>query len=66
MGVFDDRGDDRVDRVVAGYPRLGGLSELVAFARKSRLDLVIIALPITAEKRRLVQLTRRCRCCRPR
>ena len=26
MGVFDDRGDDRVDRVVAGYPRLGGLT----------------------------------------
>jgi Undecaprenyl-phosphate glucose phosphotransferase len=57
MGVFDDRGDDRVDRIIAGYPRLGGLSELVEFARKTRLDVVIIALPITAE-RRLLQLTR--------
>jgi len=57
MGVFDDRGDDRVDRIVAGYPRLGGLAELVEFARRTRLDVVIIALPITAE-RRLSQVAR--------
>jgi len=57
MGVFDDRGDDRVDRIVAGYPRLGGLGELVEFARSTRLDVVIVALPITAEKR-LLQVTR--------
>jgi len=57
MGVFDDRGDDRVDRIVAGYPRLGGLGELVEFARRTRLDVIIIALPITAEQR-LVQVTR--------
>jgi Undecaprenyl-phosphate glucose phosphotransferase len=57
MGVFDDRGDDRVDRIVAGYPRLGGREELVEFARKTRLDVVIIALPITAEQR-LVDVTR--------
>lgn len=50
-GIFDDRGDDRAARVIAGYPRLGGLSQLVSFARNSRLDLVIVALPITAEKR---------------
>jgi len=56
-GVFDDRGDDRVDRVISGYPRLGGLSQLVSFARNSRIDLVIVALPITAE-RRLLQVTR--------
>ena len=56
-GIFDDRGDDRIDRIISGYPRLGGVSELVEFARKTRLDLVIIALPITAEKR-LLQVTR--------
>ncbi|MFA5899053.1 MAG: undecaprenyl-phosphate glucose phosphotransferase [Hyphomicrobium sp.] len=50
-GIFDDRGDDRTAPMVAGYPRLGGLSQLVSFARTSRLDLVIVALPITAEKR---------------
>lgn len=57
MGVFDDRGDDRVDRIIAGYPRLGGSEQLVEFARKTRLDVVIVALPITAEKR-LLQVTR--------
>ncbi len=56
-GVFDDRGDDRVDRVIAGYPRLGGLKQLVSIARSSRLDLVIVALPITAEKR-VLEVTR--------
>ena len=56
-GIFDDRGDDRVDRVIAGYPRLGGLKQLVSVARNSRLDLVIVALPITAEKR-VVEVTR--------
>jgi Undecaprenyl-phosphate glucose phosphotransferase len=57
MGVFDDRGDDRVDRIISGYPRLGGLNQLVEFARRTRLDVVIIALPITAE-RRLSQVAR--------
>jgi len=56
-GIFDDRSDDRVARVVAGYPHLGGLKQLVSFARNSRLDLVIVALPITAEKR-VVDVTR--------
>jgi Undecaprenyl-phosphate glucose phosphotransferase len=56
-GIFDDRGDDRVDRVIAGYPRLGNIEALVEFARSTRLDMIIIALPITAE-RRLVDLTR--------
>jgi Undecaprenyl-phosphate glucose phosphotransferase len=57
MGIFDDRGDDRVDRIVAGYPRLGNLNALVAFARSTRLDIVIVALPITAEQR-LIDVTR--------
>jgi Undecaprenyl-phosphate glucose phosphotransferase len=57
VGIFDDRGDERVDRVVAGYPHLGDRDDLVAFARNTRLDVIIIALPITAENR-LVHLMR--------
>ncbi len=57
MGVFDDRGDDRVDRIISGYPRLGRLDALVEFARSTRLDVVIVALPITAEQR-LLDVTR--------
>jgi Undecaprenyl-phosphate glucose phosphotransferase len=56
-GIFDDRGDDRIERVIAGYPRLGGLKQLVSFARSSRLDMIIVALPIAAEKR-VIELTR--------
>jgi Undecaprenyl-phosphate glucose phosphotransferase len=50
-GVFDERGDARVGQMVAGYPNLGQLDELVAFGRKTRLDLVILSLPLGAEDR---------------
>jgi FlaA1/EpsC-like NDP-sugar epimerase len=50
-GIFDDRGHDRVAAAVAGYPKLGNIDELVAFARASRIDLLIVSLPVTAEKR---------------
>ena len=51
VGIFDDRGDDRVSPIIAGYPKLGTVSELVNFARTSRIDLLIVSLPITAERR---------------
>jgi Undecaprenyl-phosphate glucose phosphotransferase len=50
-GIFDDRGNSRVSPLTAGYPKLGTVGELVEFARGSRVDLLIISLPITAEKR---------------
>ena len=53
VGIFDDRGSDRVSPLVAGYPKLGNIDELVEFARSSRLDLLIVSLPVTAEKRLL-------------
>ena len=53
VGIFDDRGPDRVSPLVAGYPKLGNIDELVEFARNSRLDLLIVSLPVTAEKRLL-------------
>ncbi|CAN1722136.1 polysaccharide biosynthesis protein PslA [Hyphomicrobium sp. 1Nfss2.1] len=56
-GIFDDRSDERLTKNVAGYPHLGGLDKLVSTARSSRLDLVIVALPITAEKR-VLEVTR--------
>jgi FlaA1/EpsC-like NDP-sugar epimerase len=57
-GIFDDRGNDRVSPVVAGYPKLGNIDELVQFARGSRLDLLVVSLPVTAEKR-LLQLLKK-------
>jgi Undecaprenyl-phosphate glucose phosphotransferase len=50
-GIFDDRSADRVSPVVAGYPKLGNIDELVEFARNSRIDLLIVSLPSTAETR---------------
>ncbi len=57
-GVFDDRNDDRSTESVEGYPKLGNIDELVEFARKTRLDLIIFSLPVTAEAR-LLQMLRK-------
>ena len=56
LGVFDDRADDRSPLMVEGYPKLGNVDNLVEFARHTRIDLVIFALPITAEQRILQML----------
>jgi Undecaprenyl-phosphate glucose phosphotransferase len=50
-GIFDDRDDRRSPPVVAGYPKLGNISELIEFARIARIDMLIVSLPITAETR---------------
>ncbi len=52
-GIFDDRKDSRSPAVVAGYPKLGTVSELVEFGRLARIDLLIVSLPIRAENRLL-------------
>jgi Undecaprenyl-phosphate glucose phosphotransferase len=58
FGVFDDRNDDRSPESVSGYPKLGNIDNLVEFSRRSRLDLVIFSLPVTAEAR-LLQMLRK-------
>ncbi len=50
-GIFDERDENRAAAMIAGYPRLGGLNELVGYCRKTRIDLAILALPIAAENR---------------
>jgi len=50
-GIFDDRDDSRSPPVVAGYPKLGNVAELIEFARIARIDMLIVSLPITAETR---------------
>jgi Undecaprenyl-phosphate glucose phosphotransferase len=49
-GVFDDRAD-RVGPRVCGYPVLGTVKSLLAFARARRVDLLIVSLPFAAERR---------------
>ena len=56
VGIFDDRKDERSPSVVAGYPRLGTVAELMTFARKAPIDMMIVTLPLVAEKRLLKML----------
>jgi Undecaprenyl-phosphate glucose phosphotransferase len=56
IGVFDDRGDDRSAVTCGGVAKLGTVDDLVDFARRTRVDLVIFSLPISAESRILHML----------
>jgi Undecaprenyl-phosphate glucose phosphotransferase len=56
LGIFDDRTDARSPAVVGGFPKLGTVDDLIEFARRTRIDLIIFALPITAEQRLLEML----------
>ena len=56
LGVFDDRGEERTLAQVGERQKLGTVDDLVRFARRTRIDLVIFALPISAESRILEML----------
>ena len=56
VGVFDDRNDERSPSACAGFTKLGTVDDFVEFARRTRIDLVIFSLPISAEKRILQML----------
>lgn len=52
-GLFDDRHEDRIPEGLNNYPKLGNIDELITFTRLHKIDLLIVTLPITAEKRLL-------------
>lgn len=56
LGVFDDRNDSRALETCAGSPKLGKVDDIIEFARRTRIDLVLFALPISAETRILEML----------
>src|SRR3977135_1280367 len=56
LGVFDDRNDNRALDTCAGSPKLGKVDDIVEFARRTRIDLGLFALPISAETRILEML----------
>jgi Undecaprenyl-phosphate glucose phosphotransferase len=56
IGLFDDRNESRTGAECAGEPKLGTVEDLVAFGRRTRIDLVIFSLPISAEGRILEML----------
>jgi Undecaprenyl-phosphate glucose phosphotransferase len=57
-GVFDDRSGERSPPIVAGVPKLGTVADLVRFTRLTRVDLVLVSLPLTAEER-VLQMVRK-------
>ncbi|KKC36715.1 UDP-phosphate glucose phosphotransferase [Devosia epidermidihirudinis] len=57
LGLFDDRVDARSPDDVLGYPKLGKVADLIEFARRTPVDLVIVSMPLSAEKRVLDMLT---------
>jgi len=56
IGLFDDRGNERTGLECAGERKLGTVDDLVEFGRRTRVDLVIFSLPISAESRILQML----------
>src|SRR5262249_24217098 len=58
IGLFDDRNDERSPGTIGGLRKLGTVDDLVEFARRTRIDLVIFSLPISAEERILQMLSK--------
>jgi Undecaprenyl-phosphate glucose phosphotransferase len=58
IGLFDDRYDSRSPKSVHSYEKMGKIAELAAFARNNRVDLIIVAIPLSAEARLLHILKR--------
>ncbi len=56
IGLFDDRKDERSPEHIRKYRKLGNVADLHDYARHNRVDLVIVAIPLSAEKRLLHML----------
>ena len=58
VGYFDDRDDHRSLAEAHGVLKLGSIDDLIDFSRATRIDCIIITLPVTAEDRLLQILDR--------
>jgi Undecaprenyl-phosphate glucose phosphotransferase len=58
LGVFDDRSDERSSDSFCGYAKLGNFSQLSAFCQRAGVDLLIVTVPVAAERRLLEVLDR--------
>src|SRR5262249_2788072 len=50
-GVFDERGVERTSGARVGYPSPGNLDALMASCRRAAVDMLVVALPVSAETR---------------
>jgi Undecaprenyl-phosphate glucose phosphotransferase len=58
VGLFDDRYDNRSPSSIRKHQKLGKITDLANFARINPIDLIIVAIPISAEQR-LLQILKR-------
>ena len=58
LGVFDDRSEDRAPVTAQDLHKLGTIEDLIDFVRSTRVDTLILTLPVTAESRLLQILER--------
>jgi Undecaprenyl-phosphate glucose phosphotransferase len=58
IGMFDDREDKRGTDELRGLHKLGNVEDLIEFVRATRIDTLLITLPVTAEER-LMQILNR-------
>jgi exopolysaccharide biosynthesis polyprenyl glycosylphosphotransferase len=58
LGLFDDRFDNRSPESIRKHKKLGTISDLAPFARENGVDLIIVAIPMSAETR-LLQILKR-------
>ena len=58
VGYFDDRDDTRSLAESHGVMKLGSIDDLIDFSRSTRVDVLIMTLPVTAEDRLLQILNR--------
>ncbi len=58
LGVFDDRSEERAPLTSQGLQKLGTVEDLIDFVRSTRVDTLILTLPVTAESRLLQILER--------
>ena len=58
VGMFDDRYDARSPQAIRSYHKIGKIEDLAVYARGNRVDLIVVAIPLSAETRLLTILKR--------
>jgi Undecaprenyl-phosphate glucose phosphotransferase len=58
IGLFDDRDDVRSPKSIRRHMKIGKITDLATYARNHRVDLIIVAIPLSAEARLLYILKR--------
>jgi Undecaprenyl-phosphate glucose phosphotransferase len=58
IGLFDDRDEVRSPEAAHSHTKMGTITDLATYARNNRVDLIIVAIPLSAEARLLHILKR--------